>query len=105
MCTILVRMQAGELDTLEEMRRKAWDFNTLERSLADEKVDVLATLDAGRHLLQGVRCLELQADVTACTDAWMTVNNDTNTQLCRSGPTRSLLVVHFFKIRVYLTWW
>ena len=85
-CRVFRSPQAGELDTLEEMRRKAWAFNALEQSLADEKPGVLATLDAGRHLLQGVTCAALDTDVSACTDAWMSLSNDTRTQLRRSVP-------------------
>ena len=75
--------QSVENEPLESLRKRIWDYNTLERSLQEEKATVLQSLDRGRHLLQAVACPALEAEVTECTDSWVKLNNDTQSNVKR----------------------
>ena len=79
----IIFSQLGELDLLEEMRRKIWDFSTLERSLQEEKPSMQTITDRGRHLLQAVTCPALDGDIGEFTEKWLKINNDTAQQLSK----------------------
>ena len=75
--------EARQTDTLEEIRHKIWDHNTVQTALDDEKPVLYDVVDRGRQLLQGVTCPELDVELTEFADHWVQINTDTSAKLKR----------------------
>ena len=72
-----------EDDNLETLRRKIWDYHTVQRALNDEKATMYQALDRGRQLIQDVQCPELEDSLADFGEHWMQLNNGTSTKLKR----------------------
>ena len=72
-----------EDDPIDELRRKIWDFHSVQSALAEEKANMYQTVDRGRQLVQGVSCPTLDSDVTEFSEHWVQLNNDVDAELKR----------------------
>ena len=72
-----------EDDPLDEIRRKIWDYHTVQRALNEEKPSMYQTVDISHQLLQSVTCPILASKVTVFSEKWVHINNLTDTELKR----------------------
>lgn len=75
--------KASNEEDLEHLRRKIWNYHTIQGALTEEKASMYQCVDKGKQLLQKMVCPSLEADVADFSEQLLRINNDTNTELKR----------------------
>ena len=72
-----------EDDPLDELRKKIWEYHTVQRALGEEKASMYELVDKGRQLLQSLACPVLEGEVAEFSDKWVLINSTTDSELKR----------------------
>ena len=79
-CPLKVENQEEDI---EKLRRRIWEYNTIQGVLTEEKPSMFQCVEKGKQLLQKVTCPALESDVTDFADQLLKINNDTASELKR----------------------
>lgn len=79
----LMRPSTSDLDSAAQLRHKLWQVHELERSMHDERSNVLHALDLGAHLLQNVKCVSAEKEVKQGWSEWCDLSTDNSERAAR----------------------
>ena len=75
--------RGGVIGSLEVLRKRIWDYHTVQKALDDEKALMIKVVDRGHQLLQSVSCPALEGELADFAEHWVHVSNETDTELKR----------------------